>query len=168
MSSEVSPIANIASSLPVTQSYQPIKVAIPELIMLASDEVPVESMTDMVFGDIGGHEIIGVARNDLVNGSNVSYQLIKDLQELSIEYNPKNIIALPESSETYFNNFTIKLDKHIPYVGNAINGGNVYFDEDTGDLIIEVVNMTSGDNIEVEFITSATLFNDTMYEIGVF
>jgi hypothetical protein len=167
MSSEVSPIANIASSIPVTSAYEPIKVAIPELIMIASDEVPIETMTDMVFGDIGGHEIISVSRNDLVNGANISYQMVKDLQEMAIEYNPKNIIALPESSETYFNNFTIKLDKHIPAVGNGVDGQNVYFDELTGDLIIEVVNMTPGDNIEVEFITSTSLFGDTIYEIGI-
>lgn len=39
----------------------------------------------------------------------------------------------------------------------------VYFETDTGDLIVEVENMESNEFVEIEIINSLTIFDDTMY-----
>ena len=88
-----------------------VKVATPELISLLDNDAPVdqqiEIMTDLLFEDIGGEEIISIVRNDIVNGQNVIYQPIKNITNLYYQYNPQNILALQKTDKDYFKNFPI-------------------------------------------------------------
>ena len=59
-----------------------------DLILFNNEAMPIELMTDLIFEDIGGHEIINIARTDTINGQTVIYQPIKNLT--SIQQNYKN------------------------------------------------------------------------------
>jgi hypothetical protein len=169
VSDEVSALPFIVEPISITPAPKPVKVATPDITLLQSSALPVDSMTDLVFRDIGGHEIINVARQNLVNGQNVSYQLIGDIRDLEQEYNSKNIIPMPGSSDKYFNSKPIDLLSHIPNVGNGANGEHIYlengvsFETSTGDIVINVVNLLPGEQVEIEIITPDMLFDDTMY-----
>ena len=139
----------------VTQS---IKTATPDIILFDDDMLPVNLMLDLVFEDIGGQELINIGRNDIINGQNVIYQPIKNLNLIQQQYNPNNIIGIQETSDKYFAGFSIKFESKIPDVGNGANGENVYMDNTTGSIIIELVNMSSDDQVEVQMITSGTIY----------
>ncbi len=53
--------------------------------------------------------------------------------------------------------FSILFDNKIPEIGSGPNGNNFYIDE-SGNLIIEFVNLSSEEQIEVELSTSGTIY----------
>jgi alpha-L-arabinofuranosidase len=117
-----------------------------------------ELMEKLIFENIGGHELINIARNDIVNGQTISYQPIKNLSSLQQQYNPNNILSLQATSDKYFANFAIKLENKIPNIGNGPSGSNVYIDVLTGSLIVDVINMESDEQVEIEITLSGTIY----------
>lgn len=136
-----------------------IKTATPDIILFDDSALPIEVMTDLIFENIGGQELINIARHDTVNGQAISYQPIKNLSSIQQEYNPNNILSLQQTENRFFAGFSIKLENAIPEIGNGPNGENIYFDQTTGNLIIEFVNLNSDEQIEVQ-----VTVNGTMYE----
>jgi hypothetical protein len=160
----VSSTPNTPSSTPSTSSSG-VKIPTTDIILYNDESTPIEVMSDLIFEDIGGQEIINIARNDLVNGQKVIYQPIKNLTSLAFQYNPQNILGLQDTAESYFNKFSIKLENTIPDVGTGPNGETVYIDPDSGDLVINVINLSNDEQVEVQVLNSGTIFNDTIYEV---
>ena len=158
-----------------TTPIQPaVKIATPDLIIQPDESTPIEIMTDLVFEDIGGIELINIARNDLINGQDVIYKPIKNLSSIFFQYNPQNILALQKTSDTYFKNFPIKLGDKVPECGtgytlvDGIEVGNckiVYCDPVTGNLIINVVNMGKEEQVEIQILQQGVVLNDTIYGV---
>lgn len=142
---------------------QDVKVATPDLILFNNEQVPIELMTDLIFENIGSQEIINIARNDILNGTDVLYQPIKNITSLRYQYNPQNILSLQDNSNTYFKNFSIKFEDKVPNEGNGPSGSPVYLDPDTGNLVIDVVNLNSDEQIEVQIINSGSILDGTIY-----
>jgi hypothetical protein len=115
----VEPVPNVPEYRSVNSIYQGTKSATPDLILFDDTTLPIEIMTDLLFQNIGGQEIINISRNDIINGQNVRYQLIANTALLSQEYNPKNIFIVPGTLSEYFDNFAIKLSEHIPESGTG-------------------------------------------------
>lgn len=157
---EVSPTPITASFMSVASSPPPppTKTAPIDTVLFNDDSMSIELMTDLIFEEIGGHELINISRNDIVNGQQISYTPIKNLGLVQQRYNPNNIIGLQSTSEKYFANFVIKLEEKVPLVGNGPNGSNIYFDEETGDIIIEGVNMNKDELFEVEISINGTIY----------
>jgi hypothetical protein len=137
-----------------------------DIFVITDESLPIEIMTDLVFEDIGGQEIINISRSDIVSGQNVIYQPIKNLTLLNYQYNPQNIISLQDTLESYFKKFPIQLDKKIPTVGTGGNNETAYIDSDTGNLIINVVNLEKDEQVEVQILSGGDIFNDTIYEVN--
>jgi hypothetical protein len=157
----IRPVPNTPSEIwePRSDDTQP---AGPDIILFDDDSVPIELMTDLIFENIGGHELINIARNDLINGQNYLYSPIKNLNQLSQQYNSKNIIALSNTSDSYFKNFAIKLENKTPNVGLGPDGSIVYLEN--GNLVVNVINLLNDEQIEIQIITSGEIFNDTIYD----
>jgi hypothetical protein len=135
-----------------------VKTASIDTVLFDDETVPIEVMTDLIFENIGGHELINIARNDIVNGQQVSYQPIKNLSSIQQQFNPNNILSLQSTSDKYFANFSIKLENKIPQPGTGPNGAHVYLDNNTGSMIIEAINLEVDEQIEVEITTSGTIY----------
>jgi len=198
-----------------SSSRSAVRVATPDLILFNESAIPVDLMADLLFEDIGGQEIISIARNDIVNGQELSYSLIGNLNGLQRRYNSKNIFSLPDTIEKYFSNFSIRFDVHVPeegtspllyYVGAQNSSGCVgypiinrftdeviacieivsnpavtrkiaeknaeelspprdlaYIETETGDLIIDVINMETNERVDVELLRNGSSLNDTIY-----
>jgi hypothetical protein len=114
-------------------------------------------MADLIFENIGGQELINIARNDTINGQNISYQPIKNIRSIQQSYNPNNILGLQKTSDKYFSGFSIRFDQKYPYVGNGLNGANVYID-DFGALIIEAIGLNDDEQLEVQLSTDGTIY----------
>ena len=133
------------------------KTAPIDTILFNNDDMPVELMFDLIFEDIGGQELINIARNDTVNGQNIIYQPIKNLSQIQRQYNPNNILSLQDTMDKYFENFPIIFEDKIPEVGNGPDGSFVYIDPSNGDLVIEVINFEDDEQIQVDIVTSGTI-----------
>lgn len=153
------PITPTTSATAVTtMAAKPVKTATPDIVIFDDESVPVEVMADLIFENIGGQELINVARNDIVNGQQVIYQPIKNLSILQQQFNPNNIVSLQQTSDKYFAGFSIKLEDKIPQVGTGPNDDHVYIDNNTGDLIIETTNTAEDEQIEVEITSGGTIY----------
>jgi hypothetical protein len=125
--------------------------------------VEIDIMADLIFENIGGQELINISRNDIINGQDVMYSPIKNLQGLYLEHNPNNIIKLENSADTYFKNFPIRLENKTPTVGTGENGEIVYLDPITGDLIINVIGLDADEQVDVQIINNGEILNGTIY-----
>jgi hypothetical protein len=148
----------VSSVLPVTSVSSQVKVAGKDIILFDEGSMPIDLMADLIFEDIGGQELISIARRDTVNGQKISYQPIKNLSSIEQQYNANNLINLQSTSDKYFSNFPIKLDDKIPNNPTGPNDDYVYIDPTTGDLIIETVNLEQDEQIEIQIATGGTIY----------
>jgi hypothetical protein len=159
--SEVSPLPLTPNNAGLNISaftVNPVLTAPIDTILFNDEALPIEIMADLLFENIGGQELINIARNDTVNGQDIIYQPIKNLSAIQQQYNPNNIVSLQATSDKYFQNFSIKFDSKVPNIGNGPNGEHVYIDPQTGDLVIEVVNVEEGEQVQVEITSSGTIY----------
>jgi alpha-L-arabinofuranosidase len=160
--------SNSISATPLTPStlglavsssnINPVLTAPIDTILFNDDSVPIEIMSDLIFENIGGQELINIARNDTVNGQTILYQPIKNLTAVQQQYNPNNIVSLQATSDKYFQNFSIKFDEKVPTEGTGPGGSHVYIDPETGELVVEAVNLAEDEQIEVEITISGTIY----------
>ena len=164
--------ASVSTSSYNADTSGAVKPATPDILILTEDVLAPEIMTDLVFEDIGGQEIISIARNDIVNGQNVIYQPIKNITSLYYQYNPQNVLALQKTDRDYFKNFPISLQAHIPECGTGYeivdgvqvpNCKHIYVDPITKNLVINVINMMSGEEVQVQVMSTTTVLDDTIY-----
>ena len=163
-----------------------VKIATPDLIIFGDELMNIETMTDLIFEDIGGYELSTISRHDLVNGQKVSYSPIKNLTDLYLQYNPNNIVRL-QSSDSYFKSLSFSIFDRLPECGNGYtispplgnpqeqdktkwtktpNCKSVYIDPITGDLVINLINTMNDEQLEVQVLTSGDVFNDTIHSGG--
>jgi len=182
-----SPDAVAALPKPIVKSNDgSVKIATPDLIIFDEEVMSIETMTDLVFEDMGGYELATISRHDLVNGQKVIYSPIKNLTDLYLQYNPNNVLRL-QSSDSYFKSLSLSIFDHLPVCGTGYdisppesnpneedktkwkktpNCKSVYIDPITGDLVINLVNVKENEQVEVQVLTSGDVFSDTMYVGG--
>lgn len=124
--------------------------------------MPQEVIADLLFEDIGGQEILQIARFDTVNGESVKYNPIQNIDQIKQDYNPKNIINVRDNSERAFSSFSIKLNNKLPKEGARSDGRNIYFNSQ-GELVIELANLLPDEKVEIQITES----NGTIYEAGI-
>jgi hypothetical protein len=163
INNNISATPTTATSLSTTSTTMsnPVKAASPDIVIFNDAEIEsnAEAMVDLLFENIGGQELLTIARYDTVNGQEVLYQPIKNLNIIQEEYNPNNILKLQKTSDKIFGNYPIKLDPTIPdpYSQPGIPE-NVYLDAD-GNVVIELINLVGNEQVEVEIATNGTIYN---------
>jgi hypothetical protein len=148
-----------------SENESDIKIAAPDIILFDDETVPVEIMTDLIFENIGGQELINIVRSDTINGQNVIYQPIKNLTNLYLQYNPQNILGLQDTDSNYFKKFPINFATRIPEYGTGPDGSIVYIEEETGNLIVNVINLARDEQVEISIISDGIVLDDTIYEV---
>lgn len=156
--SELSATPFTPSNLKTNFIITDVKSATPDIVIFNDDSVPVETIADLLFEDIGGHELINITRTDTVSGQTLYYNPIKNLSIMQQQYNPKNIISLQQTSDKYFANFSIKIDSTIPAEGNGPNNFNVYLEPNTGDIVIDTINLQPDEQIEIQIAVDGTIY----------
>lgn len=143
------PSYSYASEDPVV-TPPPVKSAPIDTVVFIDETISSELITDLLFEDVGGQELLTIARGDTVNGQEVVYQPFKNLGILQEIYNPTTLLRLQETSDKFFSNFTIDLRDRIPKIGNGQNGANYYLDLAAGEGVIEFINLKSDEQVEVQ------------------
>lgn len=161
------------SEPPASVASEPVKVATPEImvenIVLDSGAIADSLIQDLLFEDVGGQELLTISRHDLLIGQPVAYQPIKNIGEISLQYNSDNMIYMPEAFKNYFKNFNIVLSNNVPDVEDTASAPNVYNDinaqsQNFGSLILEFKNLGVNQQVEVQILTNGAFFDDTIYE----
>lgn len=139
------------------------KVASKDIILVDEKSVPIDTLADLLFEDIGGQEIIGISRHDTIDGKDIDYSPIKNLSSILSQYSPQNILSLQDSADTYFNNFTIKLDAYLVDQGSGTgpSGKSIYLDPITGDLVINFINLSDEEQVQVQILNSGEIISET-------
>jgi len=170
-------MVNATADLPdpkASEDDDSVKIATPDLILQDQDVMSIDIMTDLIFEDIGGHELATISRHDLVNGQKIIYTPIKNLTDLYLQYNPNNVLRL-QSSDSFFKSLSLSILEHLPECGNGYdlvdgvkvpNCKSVYIDPISGDLIINLINIKDGEQAEVQVLTSGDVYDGTIYDGG--
>jgi hypothetical protein len=154
-----------------------VKIATPELLNFSDNTLSEDVMTDLIFEDIGGQEIISIVRNDIINGQDVSGQPVKNLSDIAYQYRSENIIPLSRTDKDYFKNFAISIYNKIPECGSGYyvftapgepqlsiaTCEYVYVDPNTGDIVIDLINLKPEEQVEVQIISNIKELHDTIY-----
>jgi hypothetical protein len=165
--STVNSTPNLPSSSPNPGTNNPsVVAATPDIILFNDESTPIEIMTDLIFENIGGQELINIIRSDIINGQNVIYQPIKNLTNLFFQYNPQNILALQDTDSNYFKKFPINFSNKVPECGTGPDCSKVYIDPDTGDLVINVINLARDEQVEISIVSDGEVLDDTIYEVN--
>jgi hypothetical protein len=143
-------VTSVAPPVPV------VKTATPQYILPGEDIMPAEIMTDLIFENIGGQELLLLSRHDLISGDYIPQQLIANIKKINNEYDPKNLF-ISQTSNKYFANFSIKLNSKIPNVGNGTDGSNVYLDTD-GGIVIEFIDLLPDEQADIQITTDGTIY----------
>jgi hypothetical protein len=131
-----------------------IKVATPDVIKAVQEKAySNEKEMEPLFEQFGLQEILSVTRNssmNIVNGQNVTYQPIKNLASITLQYNPLNILPL-QSADTVFKNFSISLEDKVVDDGDGTgpNKEAEYLDEQN-NLVINVTGLGPDELVEIE------------------
>lgn len=178
MSNQLPYIDPVPSAPTPLKTYNPfaVKSATPDLLVNAELVGAIELEAQLAFEEISGQELINISRHDLINGQNLKYSPIKNIASIANRYSSKDLIPIQNSSNSIFDNFSIKLDDYTPndgynlqneYVANfgtGPAGESVYLDSKTGNLVINLVNLPKDHQVEVQIIKNIGLVNATIYE----
>jgi hypothetical protein len=144
-----------------------IKIASPDIVLITNEALPIELMAKLTFENIGGKEILNIARHDTINGQNIIYQPIANLAEINLKYNPLNILALQNTADRLFRSFSIELGDHVPIVGNGEGGDHIYLDPNTGDIVVDLINLDPEYEVEIQVLSAGDILGDTIYPSGL-
>lgn len=129
-----------------------VKPATPDLIQITEEGMSVEVMTDLLFEDVGGTEILNISRHDLINGVDVRYQQISNLHKIQSTYGGPNLISVQNPIEQTFNRFPLKRYQYVPASTSDPSGlNNHIYADSSGNINIELDNLEENMQIELEF-----------------
>jgi hypothetical protein len=146
-----------------TSPKNPVKYATPSDVLIDTNDLPIDLILKLTLEKIGGLELISLVRHDTVNGQNIVYRPIKNVSQIAIEYNPQNMVKMPDSADSYFKNFAIKLENHIQQETNELPPLVAYIDPITENVIIEATNIKADYEVEVQMVSSGKVFDGTIY-----
>jgi hypothetical protein len=146
-----------------------IKIATSNLFVLNDIPPTIEATFSLVFENLVATELTGFLKHDMVKGENLNYQPFSNLGTLSQQYSPFNIIQLSGTTSQFLNDFAYSLEIFVPSVGYGTNGEIVYIDKVStsstkNSIIINLINISDDERVEVEFLTYDSLRSDTIYK----
>jgi len=161
----------------------PVKIATPQYVDFNEaklNPITTNEILNLYFEEINGHALLLLNNTNFVNTPSINYQPIVNMWEIAKRYDPKKILGLQDTADTYFGNFSIKLENKIPKVpsNESTNGTNVYLatSQDliltavvvgynrSARLVIETVNMEKDERVEIEILSDGTIDTDLIEE----
>lgn len=163
----------------------PVKIATPQYVNFneaSLNPTGVDVIKYLFFEQINGQQLLLLSNTNFVNPENIVYQPIINIANFKTNYDPKKIIALQDTSDTYFLNFPIKLNNKIPDVPTteSTNEKNVYiattprtdliytavvtYYNKYARIVIETKDMENDENVEIQILSGGTIYTDLIEE----
>lgn len=130
-----------------------------------------EAFTNLILEDIGGRELITLARHQTLSGSVVvKNSPIQNLASVLFKNSSVNVAPNINSMTDYFDIFPIKLSQYLPTLeqlqsenASEYQQSFVYFEPNTNTIVFNIANAFAGERVQVEFIVFDSLNDDTIY-----
>ena len=136
-----------------------------------------EHITRIVFENLSAIELSMIERTDTIEGINQKYSIISNLSEIRKKYDATRQLTTMDKASPLTSVFSIDLRTKIPqedylnlqglnsvyqYLDENNNlvdreKGNVYIDSN-GDLVIELINIETDQQVEIEIDTNGTIY----------
>ena len=156
-------------------NYTPVKIPDAEVVVFLQDQVSADALQKLYFEDVGGTEILAVARHDTVGGEPVATTPIANAEDILSKFNPLNILTSTNMSEL-FNQFAIDMSTHIKNLYTAIGiqeETEIQVDEDGNEvsvsvnyLYIQLDDLAPDEYVQVQVATDDTgdiVYDDSWY-----
>lgn len=138
----------------------PVRVPERDVIELLNQTVDAATIQNLLFENIGANELTKFVRHDTVEGINPYYNIISNLSDVKRKFDPASLVSLQKNDSSLFDLYPIKLQDKVPtddYLADNNLTDYVYFNR-SGDLVIEVVNMSDSELVEVEIDRNGTIY----------
>lgn len=135
-------------------------VKVPEkgIVQYNASDIPQEMVSDLLFTDVGGQELLLVSRWDTVDGQPVSYSLVTDLNQNARGFNSSGILTNSEGKQDYFRQFSIDVANRMSEI-NSLNASAPGISlNSAGDLVIDFDAINDNESVEVEIVNSGTVY----------
>lgn len=163
---------NIVATKATTPS--PVKIATSNLYITNNDIPEYATINDLVFQTLNPGEILDYGDNSIINGdgtigtsslsgNSISSSIARNILDISLQYNPQNLLSSTNYILQYQQSFPMKLEVYVPKVGTGPNGEIVYTDSNN-NLIINTINLKESEEVEIEFWQYDVELNDTIVE----
>jgi hypothetical protein len=136
---DIDPYVPPTESLP----YTTVKIENTNIINWKNPQVSSNFIEELYFQDIGGTEILRVARHDTINGENIKWQPIGNVDELANEFNPQNILTNTTMSGM-LNFYALDIENNISNLGDALT-----FDNTKQELVIQLDDIKPDQYVQV-------------------
>lgn len=130
-----------------------------DVVLFSENEISPQGITNLLFEQLGGIELISMVRRDTVEGQNPYYTLISNLSSIKREFDPTQIISRQKPNQSLFDIYSIDLDSKIPndiYLAQN-NIDNFFYIDSNGDFVIELDNMRQDEIVELEIAQGGTI-----------
>ncbi len=140
-------------------NYTPVKIPDAEVVVFLQDQVSADALQKLYFEDVGGTEILAVARHDTVGGEPVATSPIANLEDIKLQFNPLNILSSINTNEL-FNQFAINMSSRVWDTNDSVYGEAEWVagvDEDgfstntlKGYIIVDIDDLKADEYIQIQ------------------
>lgn len=139
-----------------------IKVARPDIV-IPDEKLPSEVMANLIFEDIGGHELLESTRADIINSPVQSrYTIISNQITVNDKFSSINILANQEGMPTASLNINSYIPSSREIIDTRQTPDGFTINVETGNLEINLINLSEGDKVELQ-VYGFDAKDDTMY-----
>jgi len=152
-------------------NYTPVKIPEANVVAFLQEQVGADALEKLYFEDVGGTEILSVARHDTIGGEPVATAPIVNIEDILSNFNPLNILTSTNTND-FFSQFAIDMSTHVKNLYTAIGieeNTEVQVDEEGNEqevsvnyLYIQLDNLAADEYVQVQ--VAPDDMGDTIYD----
>ncbi len=144
-------------------NYIPVKIPEANIVTWNSNPVDADTLERLYFENVGGTEILAVARHDTVGGEPVATTPIANLESIQLQFNPLNILTSTKAQQL-FNQFSIDIDTHMYDSSNAVS-----LSDDKQWIVIQLDYLNADEYVQIQVSGDDDeywIYDETWYNTG--
>ena len=156
-------------------NYTPVKIPEANVVAFLQEQVGADALEKLYFEDVGGTEILAVARHDTIGGEPVATAPIVNIEDILSNFNPLNILTSTNTND-FFSQFAIDMSTHVKNLYTAIGieeNTEVRVDEEGNEqevsvnyLYIQLDNLAADEYVQVQVAPDdmgETIYDESWY-----
>jgi hypothetical protein len=144
---------------PQVKESEVVKLPEENIITNPNNRLPVDYLEKLYFQNIGGTEILTVARHNTVGGEKIYFNPIKNIQDIVRDFDPLNLL-MSETAQNIFNSYPINSAFYLPT-------SNTLSDDEIGDESVAGIGIQEEQEQLIVYVNVNYLEPDQYVEIQV-
>lgn len=123
-----------------------------DVVTFYNEPPSADEIAQILFEEIGGIELITIARRDTIDGLNPYYSVISNLANIRKQFDATEMITKQKNKQSEGDIYAIDLLSKIPSQEYLDENGldNWFYLDDDGNLVIHLDNMEENEFVEVQ------------------